>query len=209
MWQRYIDGQYRRPTGLVGRWIGRKMAEQHQPENNWTVKVLNIQPTDHVLEVGFGPGFAVQQAAKAAQFVAGVDFSQAMLSAASARNAAAIRAGSVRLQYGDSSRLPFNDESFDKAFSIHSIYFWTQPAAALREIWRVLKPNGTAVFTVLPKERWNEGNPDAAVGTPECKPYTGAELQKMLTEAGFSSTHVEADDEHPQHRSNYSVVARK
>jgi ribosomal protein S18 acetylase RimI-like enzyme len=42
MWQKYIDGQYRKPSGIVGRWIGRKMARQHQPENLWTVNLLNV-----------------------------------------------------------------------------------------------------------------------------------------------------------------------
>ena len=203
MWQRYIDGQYRRPTGLIGRWVGRKMAEQHQPENNWTVKVLNIQPTDHVLEVGFGPGFAVQEVAKVAQFVAGVDFSQAMVSAASTRNAAAIRAGRVRLQDGDSSKLPFEDQSFDKAFSIHSIYFWTQPTAALREIWRVLKPNGllflttpnyasaslrvienTALEAVARMQNFSRKHIHPTKMTPD-------RLSRVLRDAGANAIHIE------------------
>ncbi len=210
MFQRYMDSQYRRPTGLVGQWIGRKMLQQHQPENRWTVNLLDIQPTDRVLEIGFGPGFAIQQVAKLAfqGFVAGVDFSKAMVSAASKLNADAIDTGRLEIHHGDAERLPFADSTFNKAFSIHSIYFWTNPAAALREMWRVLEPDGTVVLTILPKERWNEADPDAPVGTPECKPYTGAELSVMLTQAGFTSTAIKSDANR-EYRSNYSVVARK
>ena len=79
-----IDRQYRQPTGIIGQFVGRRMARQHQPENAWTVSLLDIQPTDRVLEVGFGPGIAVELlAAQASQgFIAGVDFSPAMISLA-------------------------------------------------------------------------------------------------------------------------------
>ncbi len=126
MFRKYIDGQYRRPTGIVGWWIGRKMAEQHQPENLWTVQLLNLQPGDHVLEIGFGPGFAVQKVAEhlTSGEVGGVDFSRAMVDTAKRRNAAAVRAGKVDLRLGDAAHIPFEDNCFDKAYSIHSIYFW-------------------------------------------------------------------------------------
>jgi ubiquinone/menaquinone biosynthesis C-methylase UbiE len=208
MFQRYLDGQYRRPSGLVGRWVGAKMAEQHQPENQWTINLLDLQPNDKVLEVGFGPGIAVQAAAERANFVAGVDFSKTMVGAASRRNAEAIRAKRVDLLLGDAKQLPFEDNFFDKAFSIHSIYFWQEPLTALKEIYRVLKPKGKVVLTVLPKERWNEGNPDAPVGTPECRPYTGEELSNLLRQAGFSQTQIKSDANR-ELRSNYSVIAQR
>jgi arsenite methyltransferase len=141
-------------------------------------------------------------------WVAGVDFSKTMVSAASQRCADAIRAGRVDLRLGDATHLPFADATFDKAFSIHSIYFWGEPVTALKEIYRVLKPGGKFVLTVLPKERWNEGNPDAPVGTPECRPYSGEELRALLSGVGFAQTQIEADTQR-ELRSNYSVIAHK
>lgn len=210
MWQRYIDSQYRLPRGLIGRWIGRRMSQQHQPENQWTVNLLDVQPTDRVLEIGFGPGIAVQTVAERAPygFVAGVDFSQTMVHAAQRRNAEAVRAGRVDLRCADAAHLPFAENAFDKAFSIHSIYFWPDALAGLREIYRVLKPSGLLILTILPRERWS-ADPTQPVGTPECKPYSGEELRDMLMQVGFTSTHIEADELHPEHRSNYSVIAHK
>ena len=207
MWQKYIDGQYRKPSGIVGRWIGRRMAQQHQPENLWTVNLLNVQPTDHILEIGFGPGFAVEQAVRRASRVCGVDFSPTMVAAANERNADAIRAGKVDLRQGDAAQIPFGDALFDKAYSIHSIYFWPDPLAALREIHRVLKPGGLLILTVLPKEKWNPENPELA-GTPECKPYSGDDLQRMMSSVGFTDINIAADT-NPAHDSNYSVMGRK
>jgi SAM-dependent methyltransferase len=209
MWQKYIDGQYRQPTGLIGRWIGDKMARQHQPENLWTVNLLDVQASEHVLEIGFGPGVSVAEVARRATdgLVAGVDFSRTMVGAARRRNAAGVRRGKVDLRYGSVAQIPFADNAFDKAFSIHSIYFWPNPLAALREIHRVLKPVGLLILTVLPKEKWNPSNPDAA-GTPECKPYSGDELKTLLDKAGFGSLKTEAESR-PAVPSNYSVLGRK
>jgi len=39
------------------------MARQHRPENAWTVSLLDAQPADCILEVGFGPGIAIEMLA--------------------------------------------------------------------------------------------------------------------------------------------------
>jgi ubiquinone/menaquinone biosynthesis C-methylase UbiE len=186
------------------------MTRDHRPENLWTISVLRAQPSDHMLELGFGSGFAVQELAKVVTQgrICGVDFSKTMVSAARRRNADAIKSGRVDLRYGDVVALPFGDETFDKAYSIHSIYFWPQPLIALKEVQRVLKPGGILALTVLPKEKWNADGPDAPVGTPECKPYSGDELALMLAEAGFSSIHIQAES-NQAHRSNFSVIGVK
>ncbi|MDQ3930617.1 MAG: methyltransferase domain-containing protein [Chloroflexota bacterium] len=175
-----LDSQYRRPFGEVGRRIGAEMARDHIPENLWTIAQLDLQPTDRVLEVGFGPGVGVEEVLKRvrAGFVAGVDFSETMVSEASKRNAEAIRAGRADLRYCVAEDLSFPDASFDKAFGIHSIYFWSDAQAAFRELYRVLKPGGLLVITMLSKDRWPPNPPGSTLeyGTPECTPYFGSEV---------------------------------
>jgi ubiquinone/menaquinone biosynthesis C-methylase UbiE len=201
-----IDRQYRRPTGIIGQFIGRRMARQHQPENAWTVSLLDIQPTDRVLEVGFGPGRAVELlAAQASQgFIAGVDFSPTMISLARRRNARAINAGRVELGYGEVTALPFADASFDKALSIHTLYFWTDPVKALTELRRVLKPEGDLVLTFLARDRWPEGETAATISGV----YAGWEVVQLMREAGFELAHVEDGPEQKPFR-EIAVVARK
>jgi hypothetical protein len=48
---RVLNGQYRRPTGVLGRWVGADMAHDHLPENVWTVRVLDPRPTDRLLGI--------------------------------------------------------------------------------------------------------------------------------------------------------------
>ena len=129
MFAELFDRHYAKPQGLLGHIAGLRMAYQHRPENQWTLAVLDARAGDSVLEVGYGPGFAIQQLARQIRsgWIAGVDASATMLAAASRRNARAIRQELVDLQCADAAELPFDDMQFDRAFSIHSIYFWPDP----------------------------------------------------------------------------------
>jgi len=70
------------------------MIHDNRDANYWTVGLLDVKPTDHVLEIGFGPGLAIQKVAAIVSkgLVAGVDSSETMLKLAQKRNAASIAA---------------------------------------------------------------------------------------------------------------------
>src|SRR5918912_4523071 len=121
---RLVAGQFRRPRGLVGRLVGQGMARSNAYEVRWTVALLDLQPTDHVLEIGFGPGIGIQHAVAQATagVVAGVDYSPAMVRMARHRNVAAIRARRGVPTQGNFVALPLPDGAFGKAFTIHCIY---------------------------------------------------------------------------------------
>lgn len=141
-----------RPTGLLGRLGGRVMAGGKTDTIEWVLELLSVQPTDSVLEIGFGPGDGVRLASTAAPegFVAGVDYSRPMVEMACDRNAAAIETGRVELRYGSAADLPYEDDTFEKAFSINSMQAWPDACGSLREIRRVLKPDGTVALAFTP-----------------------------------------------------------
>lgn len=145
-----LAGQAGHPRGLVGRIVGEQMVRQHIPETTWTISLLDLKPEDQVLELGFGAGRAIELVATQVTkgHISGIDISQAMVLAASHRNARAIKAGQVALYHGDVTTLPFADNQFDKIFSIHTMYFWSDPQRALAEIFRVLKPGAILVVTL-------------------------------------------------------------
>jgi ubiquinone/menaquinone biosynthesis C-methylase UbiE len=171
---RFVWGQFCQPSGFFGRFIGNGMARGNQYDAHWTVSLLNIQPESHILEIGFGPGVSTQYAAtKATQgFVVGIDHSETM----------------VDLKQGDVASLPYPDQSFDTAFSIHSIYFWTKPVNCLKELRRVLKAGGLLAITIQPKDKWNElQRRESSLRTL----YFSADLVPMFSEAGFRDVRVE------------------
>jgi ubiquinone/menaquinone biosynthesis C-methylase UbiE len=186
---RYIARQFSRPTGLLGRVIGSGMARHNEREARWTVDLLDIAPDARVLEIGFGPGVAIQYAAERATrgHVSGMDCSEAMLKMARKRNAYRVANGTVDLTRGDVQSLPYPDDSFDRAFAIHCIYFWREPAACLREIRRVLRSDGVVAITIRPVNQWQGRKPPVDV----FHLYRGDEVATMLSESGFRRPHVE------------------
>ena len=112
-----------RPKGLLG-WLGGLiMARANRDAAVQAVEILDVRPDDNVMEVGFGPGIAIQLLSERAPggWIAGVDQSQEMIKQAAARNSDALRNRSVDLRYGSAERLPFADETFDKVLAINSM----------------------------------------------------------------------------------------
>ena len=59
----YIYSQFGRPRGIVGRLVGMILAYENRERNEWAVGLLDLKPDDRVLEIGFGPGLAIEQMA--------------------------------------------------------------------------------------------------------------------------------------------------
>jgi SAM-dependent methyltransferase len=184
--RRLLRTQFGRPAGFLGSVAGSIMA--HTPSNldriQWTISLLELKPNDRVLEVGFGPGQAIQLASKIAVsgFVAGIDHSEEMVRQATKRNGEAIRRGRVRLQLGSASNPPPFDGLFDKIFTINSIHFWTNPVECLEKLRKLLRPGGRIAVTMQPRSR-------AATDAATVK--IGEEIAANLERAGFSGCRVE------------------
>jgi ubiquinone/menaquinone biosynthesis C-methylase UbiE len=145
-----LNKHYGCPKGVMGRFVGELMVRQHEKETAWTVSIADVQPADHVLEIGFGAGKATQLLAEKTPHgcVYGIDLSATMVKRARERNAQAVSTGRVRLQQGDAAQLPFEECHFDKVVSIHTFYWWAEdPRRILTENFRVLKPGGKLLFT--------------------------------------------------------------
>ena len=188
-----IAGKFREPTGLLGRLAGEAMARGNRKAIEWTVSQLDIGERDNVLEVGFGPGVGIECAARRATsgHVHGVDRSPTMVDVARRRNAAAVLEGRVDLREADAMHLPYASLTFDKVFSVHCIYFWSDPVQTLEELRRVLAPGGRIAITVLPKTRWLE----TKTKPPEhlFTLYEAFEIVEFLEDAGFRDVQLERD----------------
>jgi ubiquinone/menaquinone biosynthesis C-methylase UbiE len=133
-----------RPRGVLGRLGGMIMARTNRWMARRTIDLLEVQPSDRVLEIGFGPGVGIEFLANAipSGWVAGIDPSEEMVEQAAARNATGIETGRVELTLGGVECLPFANDTFDRALAINSMQVWPDAVAGLREIRRVLRPGG-------------------------------------------------------------------
>ncbi|MEU4508235.1 methyltransferase domain-containing protein [Nonomuraea wenchangensis] len=183
---RYLVSQAHRPRGVVGWASGWMFA--HRPSNRkrnvWAVSLLDVRPTDRVLEVGFGPGVAIAEfAARATRGqVFGVDHSRAMVRRAARLNAAAVRAGRVHLMCASAERLPSFGDPLDAILAVNSVGFWPDPVERLGELRRLLRPSGRIALVSQPR---------CPGATRDTTARAAQELQDLLTRAEFTRLRVE------------------
>jgi SAM-dependent methyltransferase len=191
---RDVVGQAHHPRGAAGSVNGWMFAHRpsNRQRNRWVVSLLDVQAAERVLEIGFGPGLAIAELARAgAGHVYGVDHSDVMVRQASRRNAAAIRAGRVTLIEASADQLPaaldrgsggrFNG-AFDAILAVNSLGFWPAPAERLAELRGRLAPGGRIAIASQPR------CPGATAGTSR---RAADEIGDLLRSAGFTQLHTE------------------
>jgi demethylmenaquinone methyltransferase / 2-methoxy-6-polyprenyl-1,4-benzoquinol methylase len=124
----------------------------HRAWKRRLVRMARVQRSERALDVCCGTGDIAFSLARAGAEVNAVDFSEAMLNVARARQATLDFArlpggnergsGGVEFQQGDAQRLSFSDNTFDVvtvAYGLRNLSSWEQ---GLREMYRVAKPGG-------------------------------------------------------------------
>lgn len=181
-----LRAQFGQPSGLLGEIAGRVMAntKSNTERTRWTLSLLDLAPADRVLEIGYGPGIAIELASQRVStgLVVGVDHSDVMLRHASRRNRRAIADGKVQLYRCAVENLPPFGAPFDKIFSINSIHFWPNPVQSIELLRSMLKPGGVLALTIQPRSR---------NATSENARSIGEELVTKLQLAGFTDTRLE------------------
>jgi trans-aconitate methyltransferase len=176
----YLVRQFHRPSGPVGHVAGWVMATRSSnvDRNRWAVEQLDVRPTDRVLEIGFGPGVAVEAlAARVTEGVVfGVDHSELMVKAARRRNTRAIGAGRVVLTTAGVDEVDDGLRPLDLVLAVNNLGMGPAPPSQLRRLHSLLRPGG----------RLAVGNqPRTAGADAETARRAAEETAAMLTDAGF------------------------
>ncbi len=184
--------QFHRPTGAMGHVAGWVMGRRasNVARNRWAAGLLDVQPTERVIELGCGPGVAVAAlAARATRgLVVGVDHSAVMVRQAGRRNRAAVRAGRVRLVNASVEGVAVAGGPFDAALAVNTVGMWPEPTARLREVARLLRPGGRIALVSQPR---------CPAATAATSAAAAAELADLLTAAGFGRLRTETLDLDP------------
>lgn len=177
--------QAHQPRGFLGQLNGLLFAyrSSNRRRNKWVVGLLDVQRTDRILEIGFGPGVAIAEFTRRATegHVVGVDHSAVMVGHARRRNATAVRAGRVELIQASVLALPRFAQPFDVALAVNTVGMWPDPVLRLREIRALLRHGGRIALVSQPR------CPGAAAETTA---RAATELSDQLTRAGFSGLTV-------------------
>jgi phosphatidylethanolamine/phosphatidyl-N-methylethanolamine N-methyltransferase len=108
------------------------------------VRHLGLQSQDRVLEVGIGTGLNLPLYPPAVRLT-GIDLSQEMLDKAVER-VQTLTMPNVTLKVMDATAMDFADNEFDRALATYVISAVPDPVAVLREMRRVVRPEGTIVI---------------------------------------------------------------
>lgn len=181
-----LIAQFHHPSGILGRLAGWIMAHRQSniERNRWTVELLQLKPTDRVLELGPGPGVTLGLICEeiTAGLTVGVDHSATMLASCGKHNRQAIRDGRLRLIQADFTDLPALPGPFDHIVAVNSLQFDGMREQTLQSIVEHLAPDGQLAVTFQP--RGKTPSRDKALAFAD-------RLTQLLSRAGLSNTRVE------------------
>jgi len=145
-----IQHQARKPQGAAGVVMAWLMAHLNATQNRATVEALDPPSGGAVLEIGFGPGHALEMLSRKAALglIAGADHSELMVEKARRRLEPRRGPAALDLRRAEAQALPFADEAFDLVYAVNSYHQWPDKEAALAEIAGVLKPGGEVVLSI-------------------------------------------------------------
>ena len=119
-----VIAQFSNPRGTYGRIAGRIMStrQTNVTRNAWIAEILNPPPGAHILEIGHGPGLAIEHLVPTIGdgHITGLELSPLMSQTAARRNRDAVRTGVVDFRIGDSSNPPPDLHSLDIIFGVNS-----------------------------------------------------------------------------------------
>jgi ubiquinone/menaquinone biosynthesis C-methylase UbiE len=185
------------------------------------LRVAGVAHDHHVLDVASGPGTLTEVVAPRCAHVAAVDLAPAMVEGCR-RRMRALGIGNVTAEVMDGQELSFPGAHFDRAFCAFGLMFYPDPARGLRELWRVLRPGGTAVvltwkaiersprmslvFEALNRALARFG---ASLALPRFPLEEPSEIESACASAGFSDLHVECVRHSERHASAAAYFAAR
>jgi ubiquinone/menaquinone biosynthesis C-methylase UbiE len=174
------------------------MNSRHSKVTDWGLSQISIPTQGSILDVGCGGGRTVSKLAAVATQgkVYGVDHSKESIAVAGKTNREWIEGGSVEIREGSVSQLPFSSNAFDLITAVETHFWWPDPPADMREVFRVTKPGGTLIVIA---EIYKGATSTVAKLAEKYAPRTGMKLltidehRDLLANAGYSDVQVIAD----------------
>lgn len=184
---------------MAERYAKQPVANPDAFEEKIAITKARMSPLDVVLDIGCGTGSLALRLAPSAAHVHGLDVSSEMVRIANAK-AEAQRLGNVTFHAGafDESFTKFGDSSLDGICAFSILHLVQDRAAALAQIYRLLKPGGFFVSsTVCLGESWVPYRPVITLmrwmgKAPMVKIFDKSTLASEMERTGFS------DMRHPQ-----------
>ena len=138
--------------GVIASWYAKTTLKDLKRHKGMAQQMSGkIPPNGHVLEIAPGPGYFCIELAKLGNYqITGLDISKSFVEIAR-RNAA--EAGlKIDFREGNASAMPFLEDTFDFTFCQAAFKNFSEPARAIAEMHRVLRPGGISVISDLRRD---------------------------------------------------------
>jgi len=205
MFSKFIEllfrGQFGKPTGIRGKILVKQLNKQNKNQYNAVIRNIGLKTNNVILEIGFGNGYLIKELFKQNILIKiyGIDISEDMLNEAKIKNKQKFENGDLKLFLEDITRTSFDEDFFDKIYTVNTIYFWSDINSSLSEIKRILKVDGVFINVFSVKSHLN---------TLECtkygfNKYTLEEVEKATENNGFNINNIVEINEN----STYAIIA--
>ncbi|WP_315055591.1 class I SAM-dependent methyltransferase [Chryseobacterium indoltheticum] len=192
------------PQGEKGVEIGEMMNATNIGMTLESIKMLLIEDAEHILEIGHGNAGHLKSILNKAKDLTytGIDISETILKEAQNLNTEFKDQADFILYEG--RKLPFEDEVFDKIFTVNTVYFWENPVEFLNEIYRVLKNTGTFVLTFAQRD-FMEKLPFTKFNF---KLYNNDEMEELISESRFKRMKISEKEEEIKSKTGDELIKR-
>ena len=138
--------------GMIASWYAKTTFKDLNRHKLMAKQLVEKIPANgKVLEIAPGPGYFCIELAKLGNFqITGLDISKSFVEIA--RKNAAEAGLKIDFREGNASAMPFANETFDFTFCQAAFKNFSEPVKAIAEMYRVLKPKGTAVIVDMRRD---------------------------------------------------------
>lgn len=179
--------QLRKPSGEGAGEILEFMETNNQPYLLWALDYLAAQPDQTILEIGPGPGFAINQLLRSIPrcHVTALDYSAEVIEHCRKRFSAAVEEEKLSLQVGTLETSHFGQHRFDRIFSAHVVYFIPDIASWFKGLNKLMMPSGRLVVHFDAPESFK-----GAVSPEIFTLRSAADLEVAAQDAGFNQVEI-------------------
>lgn len=205
--RRLLELEAERRNGLPD-WAADDLERYYSPGRTWQSLASGLAALldlGDVLDVGSGDGAAAAAIAPYCRSLTLIDTSPRMIEAARARLA---KFSEVRAEVADVHALPFEAGTFDAVLVFHTLTYAADPARALAECARVLRPGGRLVLLCLDRHARQEITSRYGEVHPGFSPET---VRDLLVRTGLSvkTAHVVTREAKKPHLEVVLAIAEK
>ncbi len=185
----------RHPRGFWGKRIIKKMNGPHHAElPEWVFADFAIPDKCRILDVGCGGGANIRRMLELNPTVkvTGIDSSTLAMNEAIEENYRDIVDKRCLILGGNATQMPLAKESFNLITAFETVYFWSSLALGVKEMFRLLKPNGTCL--IANEMDGLEKHVSDLEKAAAMRIYTIDDIKEYLVHAGFVNINVRHDE---------------